>query len=416
MWRWAQRTTSKRSTSANTHLRFHRPEIELILSCATTRVEGARMSRITELARRELDWPYLADAAARHHVFPLVVHNLKAVCPGLFLEPGFAGLWQQFLGISARNLALTEELLAIMEQFALSRLLVIPYKGPVLAVLAYGSLALRQFSDLDILAHPRDFEPAREILVSRGYCKVGNQEVGDQEHECQFVHQDTDVRIDLHRDVVGPELPCAVVNDEFWDHVGLFALEGRSVRSASVEDHLLIVTAHGARHCWPYLGQLCDVSQVVSARDDLDWRELMQVANARGCHRMLLLGLRLAHEALGTRVPSEVSEVIREDRTLQRLASKVLRRLFSEPGNELSRAEKRVFHMLASGRHDCELWCYWRVHRLRLRRAVVPNERDRAVIRLPRLLSFLYFAVRPLRLCLTYGRRWLLALLRRHVT
>ena len=54
-----------------------------------------------------------------------------------------------------RALWLTLELLNIHRHLQARGLEVLPYKGPVLAEALYGNVALRQFSDLDLLVRSR---------------------------------------------------------------------------------------------------------------------------------------------------------------------------------------------------------------------------------------------------------------------
>jgi len=53
------------------------------------------------------------------------------------------------------NFFLTKELLELLTLFEAHCIPASPYKGPALAIMAYGNLALRQFSDLNILVHKR---------------------------------------------------------------------------------------------------------------------------------------------------------------------------------------------------------------------------------------------------------------------
>jgi hypothetical protein len=67
------------------------------------------------------------------------------------------------------NLFLTAELFKLVNLFEQHEIPVIPFKGPVFAVYAYGNLGLRQFSDLDILVDKRHFLIAQNLLLSEGY-------------------------------------------------------------------------------------------------------------------------------------------------------------------------------------------------------------------------------------------------------
>ncbi|HEY3839236.1 MAG TPA: nucleotidyltransferase family protein, partial [Bryobacteraceae bacterium] len=63
------------------------------------------------------------------------------------------------------NMTLTAELFRILGLFNKSGIEVIPFKGPTLAVAAYGDLSLRMFADLDILVSEQDLDAAVDTLV-----------------------------------------------------------------------------------------------------------------------------------------------------------------------------------------------------------------------------------------------------------
>jgi hypothetical protein len=44
----------------------------------------------------------------------------------------------------------------------------VPFKGPALAVQAYGDLSLRQYDDLDLLIHEADVPRAYQLLIANG--------------------------------------------------------------------------------------------------------------------------------------------------------------------------------------------------------------------------------------------------------
>src|SRR5438046_1996796 len=70
---------------------------------------------------------------------------------------------------AARSVLLTWELVDILDLFATEGIEAMPYKGPAIAISIYGRLALRQFSDLDILVRKRDVWRCQQLLISRGY-------------------------------------------------------------------------------------------------------------------------------------------------------------------------------------------------------------------------------------------------------
>ena len=55
---------------------------------------------------------------------------------------------------------------------------VISFKGPVLAISAYGRLELRKFNDLDLLVRERDADRARTVFASLGYFEIREKRRG----------------------------------------------------------------------------------------------------------------------------------------------------------------------------------------------------------------------------------------------
>lgn len=77
----------------------------------------------------------------------------------------------RFYATAARNLSLVGQLLDALEMLRARDIRTVPFKGPVLAVSAYGSPALREFVDLDILVRRADVTRARDVFLSRG-CRL----------------------------------------------------------------------------------------------------------------------------------------------------------------------------------------------------------------------------------------------------
>ncbi len=144
-------------------------EIELLLACSRPQIENANPDRICRLLQEEINWDWMIKAARDHGVWPIMYHNLKAVCPEAVPQEVLSNLRKGYLSNALRNLMLTRELLRIIEDFQKHGIEAVPFKGPTLAQLAYGDITLRQFSDLDIMVHKHDVLKAKELLISRGY-------------------------------------------------------------------------------------------------------------------------------------------------------------------------------------------------------------------------------------------------------
>ena len=58
-----------------------RPEAELLLCCARTRMDSEKAARIRVLLQHDIDWEYLFRTASEHGIAPLLYRHLNAICP-----------------------------------------------------------------------------------------------------------------------------------------------------------------------------------------------------------------------------------------------------------------------------------------------------------------------------------------------
>src|SRR6185369_16314775 len=148
---------------------INRDDHELLLLCSRTTSNDRFATRLRELASTNIDWQYLFLLARRHSIVPLVYLQLDRHAADLVPSEYLNELKKHYLENVARNAVLTAELCRLITCFADSGIDAIPYKGPVLALIAYGNIALRRFVDLDVIVKKSDVLKAREILLAEGY-------------------------------------------------------------------------------------------------------------------------------------------------------------------------------------------------------------------------------------------------------
>src|SRR6185436_17469392 len=127
-----------------------RPETEALLLCARTELASEQIARLRALVSERFDWDYFYKLARRHSLVPLVSARLEqvkdAVPPDVLQR--FRKDHQEN---AARNLIFADELTSLIKALAEVEIETIVFKGPALAVMAYGDLALRRFVDLDLM-------------------------------------------------------------------------------------------------------------------------------------------------------------------------------------------------------------------------------------------------------------------------
>ena len=349
-------------------------EIELLLCCARTCVDSKTAARVKVLLRQGVDLAYLMRIARRHGLLPLVYWNLHKVCP--VPKDVLDQLRGYFRTNAVRNIILAEELIEILKLLKTQNILAIPFKGPVLAALGYGNLALRQIGDLDLWVHQRDFAAAQTVLESRGY-RLGLQ----LPYESSFVRNDgrMAVEVDLHTGITPPDFPFALDFEHLCERLRHVELSTRIVPSFSTEDVLIILCVQVAKDAWDCrnrLLQLCDIRAVIDSQQTIDWRNLMRRARTMGCQRMALLGFRLVHELLEASVPIEILQEAAAHRGIETLCQRVRAVLFGAaaigfPSNFVSR------HYSIDRARDRLRHAFWYFY----------FRKDRALVALPRPFS-----------------------------
>jgi len=173
-------------------------------------------------------------------------------------------------------------------------------------------------------------------------------------------------------------------------------LAGAEVPDMSPEINLLVLCMHGSKHVWSRLIWICDVAELLDSSSGLDWKEITREAKQSGLWRTLALGVLLAHQVAGAAVPPAVLQRFESDAAARNLARHIEENLFEAPGSTPKGHVPYDFQLL--GFRD-RARAFLSLNILR------PNERDRAVVPLPKPLHALYYLIRPFRILLDRSAR-----------
>jgi hypothetical protein len=384
------------------------PEVELLLSCARSRIDPIAAERVRKALKEAIDWERLVEAASRHGTAPLLYWNLSRLgCNGI-PESTLSRLKGAFNAIALWNLSLTGELLKLLKLFGDVGIRALPIKGPALAATAYGNLSLRTFSDLDILMAMDDIRRAKEVLISQGYHAKLELTASEEasylrsHHDYKFVHGDGRIVVELQTGITQWSFAFPIDFEDLWQRREEMTLAGVSVLNLPTEDLLIILCVHGAKHHWDQLKWISDIAELVDANSGrIDWHRLMNQARRQGGERMLLLGLFLAHDLVGARLPEQVSQKIHNDLQVKALADCVSARLFCDVSDTPRSSEERpFFYWEVRERLRDKLAIAWRYFPEYFWRGIVPNKKDHEFLHLPPFLSLGYYVVHPFRMVL----------------
>jgi hypothetical protein len=367
--------------------------------CAPGPWADAETDRIRAFAESRPDWASLLGAAADHGLTPLACKRLLDR-----LAPSLPEEWRdcfrfEFVRQAHRNWGMTAELIRVVRALEGCGVQATPFKGPVLAQQAYGDLALRQFSDLDVVLPHAHLPAAHRTLEALGYrSERAAAALAEGRIPGQYAYRTGagGTLLELHSEKTMRYLPVPLDWKALATRFETVSVNGQALRTFSAEDTLLLLCVHGTKHFWTRLGWICDVAQMAEAPRGIDWRRAEQLARAMRCRRMWLLGLSLAHELFATPLPESILRQIRGDARVLALARGV-RDHYLQGGEASVNAGERL--RFRANSQDTLL--------TRLRQLSVfatrPTDEDWKSNALPRWASPLYAILRPLRIVREYG-------------
>lgn len=354
------------------------------------------------LPATEADWQRVLALATRHSLAPLLAAELLSRTD-LTLP---ASVMTQLAAIRERaaRRALTQiaELLRVLASFQREGIPALTFKGQLLAEQAYGDVSLRSCFDLDIFVPEAEVLRAKQALMALGYrpefALLPHQEADLLRIECEytFIHTTTGARVDLQWRPRARYFSFPLPARELWERSISTTLAGHPVRTFAMEDLVLMLLVHGAKHTWNRLDQVSTLAAVLRNNPGLDWSAVEQRAREHGAHRMLLLGLQLAVTWFSAPIPDRLGSAAEEDSLVVALARELAQAWFVADPLTASVASTLCLHLRMRERFvDRVRHCFWL--------AVTPGVPDWQEVILPPTLHWLHYGLRPFRLA---KERW----------
>lgn len=377
------------------------PEINLLLCCARKSLKSCHSLQLRKTLPLQIDWPLLIHLADENGLLPLVCHHLREFSDAIPPD-SLAKLREANRQNSIRALFLISELHRITDALRQRSIPALPYKGPILAHLAYGNALLRQFDDLDIVVRQASVAQVYDEMDALGYqARFSRERFLDAEGknipgEYVFVHRVNRAIVEFHTEETLRHFPRPPGLESMLSRAVTIALNGRQFSTFSPTDTILMLCVHGAKDFWSRLIWVADIAELSVILTDADWELLFNEAKRCDAQRMVALGLWLAHSLFHIKIPSSINLGI--DHEVPKIGADLRAQLLEQtplPAGLLWRSLYRV-------RMVPPLWKgigYW------LRLSTAPAEEDWSAAddafsraRPP------YALLRPIRLWRKYGR------------
>lgn len=372
----------------------------------------AEAPETSQLPSDELGWQRLEAASEYHQLTPLLFCRLRAIDPALTPPALLNRLRSRFYEMSARNYRLAWKLVEVTSRLEAESIPVLAYKGPAVALAAYGDVTLREFEDLDLLIRRSDLPKAVERMRRWGFHlskKSFRPEIPSQVkryHAATLDSPDRTYRVDLHWDLAKDyERAFSPAVEKLWERAERLELPHGSIPVMCREDLFLALSFHGARHRWSRLKWLLDVAMLMSKPEPMDWaRVAAMTAGAPEAKAPGSLAVLLAGDLFGAPQPGQAAAVLTGSRRTIAVAAEIRDEILSRGSStggvhatllgleERAMARFKYLGIEASRYPVSEIFGPVR-------------ESDRMFLRLPQSLELLHHVVRPVRLLVRHGRQ-----------
>ena len=376
-------------------------EFELLCALASARLTAERSERVAKWNLSAFDWTEFLRLAEHHGVLPLVARNLleeNHSTPIVGLPPQIEGsLRSAFESNLKSSLWFAAELGRIMQHFERRHLRALPYKGPVLAQTVYHDVALRSFSDLDLLIASADFDRAKRALAEIGYRPT--QEIAPA-LERFWLRNGNERSFDSAAgknllEIQWALLPRFYAIDPEAEDLAVESLIARAASavigecempSLSAEDLFLVLCLHAAKHLWTRLIWLVDIAETLRTQT-IDYAVVFSRARALGVVRILGVSFWLVQNVLQAQLPQPLKEMISDDLRVPALGRHFADRLARGATYNFESTEyfRFILQLRERRRDQCRyLWrLFW-----------IPGIGDLAAVQLPEMFFPLYHFVR----------------------
>jgi hypothetical protein len=328
----------------------------------------------------------------------------------------------RFYEVSARNYHLASKLVELISLLEGHDIPALAYKGPAVAKAIYGDLALRQYEDLDLVIPKEHLSKALNLLTQRGFritpyssrggfhyvpysIRPENPRHLAKYHVVTLHAPDKTFFVDLHWHLANESGRAFCPDIErVWDRAERLELPQGSVSTLCREDLLSALCYHGTKHRWSRLKWLLDVAELFRKSETLDWSRIQEMTvNRPGVAASAALAVRLIHDLLGAGAVPEGAKALPITPRTARLAAAIREEILLQGRaneNDYATLPKLKGSMVAWMKLLCIDYPRWWLD------AVFGqvNPEDRALIRLPERVQFLYHFIRPARLAVKYAK------------
>ncbi len=342
---------------------------------------------------QDFNWDYFITLIQQHQLTPLIFPYLSKNRNNI---PTAA--YDRIRSIRQQNaqkaLAHVEQTIRLQSLFNKEGIPALFLKGVVLSQILYGDPLLKNSIDIDILVPLKHIRQAAELLQKQGYRMIYpdirlskrqkriNYRIS---HHYDFQHSEKGVRVELHWKLINPRVLLPFSFDFLYRRSVKVGLHEHPVNTLSMEDYIIYLSIHGAKHRWYNLAWLKDLSRMLEQNAQQTKLKTLRLSEEMGLERCFLQGCLLSRLIYGVETGMPLPENQHRFILMVRKALDIIPEYRTE---------------LKSNKFRNLLYQLWLRRNLKYKLTLIfrlrTHHSDWSRVPLPDYLFFLYYPLRPL--------------------
>jgi hypothetical protein len=287
-------------------------EEELLLTAVKLHPSMEEMDALNDLLTQVEDWNSVVDLLIAHGSAPLFFKKLPDLANSNVVPVEISAKLQQvYFKTLSRSTLLYESFRQIMEAFAKANIVPIALKGVYLSEWLYKDIALRQFSDLDLLFRPEEASRCLQILVGMGFKSESSGVSKFIEKHSEIIHyapmRRNGVSVEVHIRLNGTNEHSNLKLDRFIQQAEPIILNKVAAKALSLYHLFIHLCVHLDKHFVGGQVQMKCFNDIVNlldkTKETLDWNAFLEECRYHKCEKLVIKYLIMAHYFYNVSLP-----------------------------------------------------------------------------------------------------------------
>lgn len=291
------------------------PQDQIILLSAKIQPSAEELKLLDTQLALVADWDKVVLNVIERGMGPLFYTKLSKLSNHTFIPTvNKEQLKQAYYKTLTRGMRMYAVFSKAVEALQTNGIKVVVLKGAYLAEKLYGDIALRQFSDIDLLVKKEDGEKCIDILDQMGFKPFGNSVYDIIREQIGIVHYLPmvldGVSIEIHINLHLRKKKYNIRVNEFIDSAIPTIISGVKIQALNTYDLLIHLCVHLDTHFVRGGIQFNGFSDIVNVLDiyghEINWSSFVEECRHHECEKVVLKYIFIAYKYFNVNIPEYI--------------------------------------------------------------------------------------------------------------